>query len=103
MAKRRRHRKHIPQRTCVACRTTGSKRDFIRIVRTPEGTIEIDETGKKNGRGAYLCRKKVCWEKALEQGILQRALRTQISADVEEQLRAFLDDLPPSTSENETD
>jgi predicted RNA-binding protein YlxR (DUF448 family) len=47
--------KHVPRRTCVACRETDAKRQLIRLVRTPEGTVEVDPTGKRNGRGAYLC------------------------------------------------
>ena len=53
--------KHAPQRTCVGCRTTSSKRAFVRVVRTPEGTVEVDESGRRNGRGAYLCAQATCW------------------------------------------
>lgn len=79
--------KHIPQRTCVGCRTTGEKRAFLRAVRTPEGTVEVDPTGKRNGRGAYLCPRSACWEEALKKGRLARALRTSISPQDLEQLR----------------
>ena len=48
-------RKRIPQRTCVGCRDVGDKRQLVRLVRTPGGTVEIDDTGKRPGRGAYLC------------------------------------------------
>lgn len=57
--------KHIPLRTCVACRTVRAKRELIRIVRTPEGHICVDSTGKMNGRGAYLCRNRRCWQSAI--------------------------------------
>jgi len=78
--------KHIPQRTCVGCRQVRSKREMVRIVRTPTGTVEIDPTGKKSGRGAYLCRQRSCWETALKKGRLSQALRTTLS---EEELAAL--------------
>jgi len=59
--------KHVPQRTCVACRQVKSKRDLIRVVRVLDGRVIVDETGKANGRGAYLCRDRACWEKAVGQ------------------------------------
>lgn len=86
-------RKHIPQRTCVACRTVRPKRELVRIVRTPEGDIVVDETGKQNGRGAYLCPTRACWEKALSEGLLKRALRTGLTEDAEARLRAHAADL----------
>jgi predicted RNA-binding protein YlxR (DUF448 family) len=79
--------KRIPQRTCVGCRTTGEKRAFVRAVRTPEGTVGVDLTGKRNGRGAYLCPQRACWEEALKKGRLARALRTTISPRELEELR----------------
>lgn len=60
-------RKHVPQRTCVACRQVRSKRDLIRVVRAPDGRVCIDETGKAHGRGAYLCRDRACWERGIGQ------------------------------------
>ena len=73
--------RRVPQRTCVACRSTSGKRDFVRIVRTPAGAIEVDETGKKAGRGAYLCANPACWAEALKKGRLDSALRVKLSAD----------------------
>lgn len=67
--------KHVPQRTCVACRQTDAKRGLVRLVRTPEGRVEVDPTGKRNGRGAYLCHNPVCWEAAIKRHSLERALR----------------------------
>ncbi len=52
--------KKIPMRTCVMCKNKTDKRQLLRIVRTPEGTVEFDPTGKKNGRGAYLCTQEAC-------------------------------------------
>jgi predicted RNA-binding protein YlxR (DUF448 family) len=73
--------RRVPQRTCVACRATSGKRDLVRIVRTPAGTVEVDETGKKAGRGAYLCANPACWAEALKKGRLDSALRSKLSAD----------------------
>jgi predicted RNA-binding protein YlxR (DUF448 family) len=83
-------RKHIPQRRCVACRQVQSKREMIRLVRTPEGELVIDETGKRNGRGAYLCRKRSCWESALKGKQLSHALKTDIGENERDTLRRYL-------------
>lgn len=71
--------KHIPLRMCVACRQQKPKRAMVRIVRTPAGTVETDPTGKKAGRGAYLCPQQSCWELALKKRLLEHALQTPIS------------------------
>ncbi|MDQ4099118.1 MAG: YlxR family protein [Chloroflexota bacterium] len=76
--------KHVPQRTCVACREQSAKRALTRIVRTTEGTVEIDPTGKRNGRGAYLCDRRDCWERGLAKGILVKALNVEISPSARE-------------------
>lgn len=68
--------KHVPQRTCVVCRDTSAKRALTRIVRTGEGHIQVDLTGRMNGRGAYLCDKHACWERAVTSPILAKALKT---------------------------
>jgi hypothetical protein len=81
--------RHVPQRTCVGCRTTDAKRQFVRVVRTTEGTVEVDPTGKRNGRGAYLCAQRECWEEALKKDRLARALRATISAGDRATLRAY--------------
>ncbi len=74
-------RKHVPLRTCIACRETRPKRELIRIVRTPEGAIELDLKGKQSGRGAYVCRDWQCWEAALHQKRLGQALKCQVTAE----------------------
>ena len=74
-------RKHIPQRTCVACRKVDAKRELIRLVRIADGSVEIDTSGKKTGRGAYLCRAQDCWEAGLKSGRLEYTLRTTLSQD----------------------
>ncbi len=73
--------KHIPQRTCIACKSTGEKRELVRLVRTAAGNVEVDPTGKRAGRGAYLCRNAACWEKALQRTSLGRALKTELSPE----------------------
>ena len=66
--------RHIPQRTCVGCRQVRPKRDMVRIVRTPEGEIVVDPSGKRSGRGAYICPGQECWEAALKRERLERSL-----------------------------
>jgi predicted RNA-binding protein YlxR (DUF448 family) len=70
-----------PQRTCVACRSTSGKRELLRVVRTPEGGVVADPTGKRAGRGAYLCNRLECWQIALKKGRLDSALRVTLSPD----------------------
>jgi len=82
----RNNRKHIPQRTCVACRKVSAKRELIRLVRIADGSVEIDTSGKKTGRGAYLCRMRACWESGLKGGRLEYTLRTTLTQDNREQL-----------------
>ena len=79
--------KHVPQRMCVVCRDHAAKRALTRVVRTTDGLVEIDASGKKNGRGAYLCDKAACWDRAVETGTLGRALKTTIDAGAAETLR----------------
>lgn len=72
-------------RSCIACGTSASKRDLVRIVRTPEGSLQLDTSGKKPGRGAYVCSLS-CFEQALRSSKLQRALKTNISQNELESL-----------------
>jgi predicted RNA-binding protein YlxR (DUF448 family) len=69
--------KHVPVRTCIACRRSDAKRGLVRVVRDAEGRISIDPTGKRAGRGAYLCHDPKCWEQALKRHALERALRVE--------------------------
>jgi len=80
--------KRPPQRTCVACRTTTDKRELVRLVRTAEGRVEVDPTGKKAGRGAYLCRRPQCWQEAVTKDRLSHALRVKLTQTDREALRA---------------
>jgi uncharacterized protein len=91
--------RHIPQRTCIVTRQTGDKRGLIRIVRTPEGRVEVDPTGKKNGRGAYLTADRATWERALTGNILSRALKVEINTEDIATLRAYAETLPASNED----
>ena len=74
--------KKIPQRKCIGCAERRDKGDLMRIVRTPEGEIVPDRTGKKNGRGAYLCPSSACLKKAVKSGRLASGLNTEIPQSV---------------------
>jgi len=82
--------KHIPQRTCVACRQARPKQELLRIVRTPQGEIKVDVTGKAAGRGAYVCRRERCAEQALKQKKLARALAAPAGEEILERIRESL-------------
>ncbi|MFC2064593.1 YlxR family protein [Chloroflexota bacterium] len=84
--------RHVPQRTCIGCRSVLSKRELIRLVRRPDG-IEIDPTSKLAGRGAYLHNKRSCWEKGLK-GPLAHALRVTLTPADREKLEEFIRTLP---------
>ena len=74
--------KQIPQRQCMGCRERKAKRELIRVVRTPEGSVCLDFGGKMNGRGAYLCPNPDCLKKALRSKALDRSLEVTIPEDV---------------------
>ena len=78
--------KKIPQRQCVGCRTMKDKKTLLRLVKTPEGDILLDATGKKSGRGAYVCPDSECLKKARKSRALERALETAIPDQVYEAL-----------------
>ncbi|MCD6567826.1 MAG: YlxR family protein [Dehalococcoidia bacterium] len=73
--------KHIPQRTCIACREVKDKRLLVRLVRKSDGWVEPDASAGKEGRGAYICPQKSCWDVALKKNRLEHALRTKLSHD----------------------
>jgi uncharacterized protein len=91
VVKQQKRLKHIPQRTCIGCREVLSKRELIRIVRTPSGVLR-DPTGKADGRGAYLHDKRSCWEQALK-GSLAHALKTELTKIDRGQLEEFMGSL----------
>jgi len=78
--------KHRPQRSCVACRAKKDKRALTRLV-FARGKLQIDESGKMNGRGAYLCADANCWSQAATRPILSKALRRDLSEDDRDYLR----------------
>lgn len=92
--------RHVPQRMCVVCREVQGKRALIRIVRTPADGVLIDATGKRAGRGAYLCQRKTCWERAVNSNALNRALRTTLTESELAALAAYAATLP---ADNEQD
>lgn len=84
--------KKIPQRKCVGCNEMKDKKALLRIVRSPEGEISLDPTGKKNGRGAYVCPDRECVLKAIKEKRLEKALDKPISEAVAQQLLEDLQD-----------
>jgi len=86
--------KHVPERTCIACREKRPKWELVRVVRTPQGGVEIDPRGKKAGRGAYLCRRRECWEIGLKRKRLQSALKSEIVSEQRTELITFSNALP---------
>jgi predicted RNA-binding protein YlxR (DUF448 family) len=71
--------RHTPQRSCVACGQKHAKKTLVRIVRTPQGAVTVDLTGKSPGRGAYLCRAPACWDRGMKKGVLERSLKLTLS------------------------
>lgn len=78
--------KKIPMRQCIGCGEMKSKREMMRVLRTTENEIILDTTGRKNGRGAYLCTNPECFRKAVKSKGLERALKTPVPAEVYESL-----------------
>jgi predicted RNA-binding protein YlxR (DUF448 family) len=85
--------RHIPQRSCIACRNVRDKRDLVRLVYTGE-SVEIDPGKKLNGRGAYLCPVYECWDTGLSKNRLEYALRTKISEENRRMLVEYSKSLP---------
>jgi predicted RNA-binding protein YlxR (DUF448 family) len=85
--KQPRRSKHVPLRTCIICREKFDKRRLTRIVRTPDDGVVVDLSGKRNGRGAYLCDQENCWEIALQKTqLLNQALLTEVTAAEREEI-----------------
>ncbi len=78
--------KKIPQRMCVGCQEMKNKKELLRVVRTPDEQIVLDTTGKKAGRGAYICRNEQCLTKAFKEKRLERALKKEIARNVYDEL-----------------
>jgi len=79
--------KKVPLRMCIGCQEMKPKRELIRVVRTPQETVEIDPTGKKSGRGAYICPNPDCLQKAIKGKRLERSLECSISPEIIETLK----------------
>ena len=79
--------KKIPQRSCVVCRIKKDKNELIRIVKNQAKEINIDESGKKPGKGAYICESMECLEKGIKSKALKRALEVEIPEEIYEKLR----------------
>ncbi|WP_062306180.1 RNase P modulator RnpM [Alicyclobacillus sendaiensis] len=80
----------VPLRKCVGCQEMKPKAELTRVVRTPEGDIVLDPTGKRNGRGAYLCPSEACLNVAVKRRALERALKAAIPQEIHESLRRQL-------------
>lgn len=93
-------RKHVPQRTCVICRQKTDKRQLTRVVSTVDEGVIVDVTGKRNGRGAYICSRSTCWEKAVNSVVLNQALRTEVSKAEKEALAQYRATIAPQTNES---
>lgn len=82
----------IPQRQCVGCRVMADKKSLLRVVKTPEGEIVLDATGKRSGRGAYVCHSGECLKKARKSRALERAFETAIPPEVYDALEAQMEE-----------
>jgi predicted RNA-binding protein YlxR (DUF448 family) len=87
------HSRHIPIRTCVACRTSGDKRGLLRVVRQADGTVVFDPTGKQNGRGAYVCASAECIALARRKKSLDRSLKVTLPPELYATLLARINEI----------
>lgn len=95
--------RRVPLRTCIACRRNEGKRAFTRLVRDAEGRVQVDLSGKKAGRGAYLCARRSCWEAAFKRRMIGRALRVEaLHPDDLTALRQFAEQLPQEPDDETT-
>ena len=81
--------KKIPMRMCIGCREMKPKKELLRVVHGPDGSVQADATGRKPGRGAYVCKDSACIEKALKQKQFERAFACPISEEIKDALRAM--------------
>lgn len=82
--------KKKPERQCIGCRESKSKAELIRVVKTPEGDIVIDRTGRQNGRGAYLCDEEECLKKARKSNALSRSFKMNVPDEIYDELERQL-------------
>ena len=85
--------KKIPLRQCIGCGESKNKKEMIRVLKTPEEEFTVDATGRKNGRGAYLCRSMECFEKAVKGKGLERSFKMAIPKEVYETLKKEMEEL----------
>ncbi len=88
--------RRVPQRTCVGCGVVIAKRELVRIVRSVDGKVRPDPTGKKPGRGAYLHADRSCWDLAIKKRRLDKSLKVSLSAQDMEAVTSFAMSLPPT-------
>lgn len=84
--------KKKPARRCMGCNESKEKNELLRIVKSKEGIVEVDLTGKKNGRGAYICKDEKCLDKVMKSKRLQKVFEIEISQDIYESLRGVIID-----------
>lgn len=85
--------KKVPMRMCVGCREMKPKKELIRVVRSPEGAVSVDATGRKPGRGAYVCRSAECLKRAIKQKQLERAFECSLGEETHQSLLRELEAL----------
>ena len=88
--------KKVPMRMCIACREMRAKKELMRVVRTADGALVFDATGKQNGRGAYLCRSEACLERALKTRALERALEAPVNDALKAALKTGIEQHGPA-------
>ena len=86
--------KKIPMRQCLGCREMKPKKELVRVVRSPEGTVSIDLRGKASGRGAYICRNAECLKRAVRSKAFERAFAAKLPEDLLETLQQELEEQP---------
>lgn len=95
--------KHVPQRSCAICRQKRDKRQLTRLVRTAEAGVVVDPTGKRNGRGAYLCDQPECWDKATQTQVLDKVFTTVVSEAEKAAIAAYRPTVRSGKDGNDTD
>ena len=88
--------KKVPMRQCVGCREMKAKRELIRGIKTSDNQVLVDATGKKNGRGAYLCPRRECLEKAVKNKGLERSLKTAVPKEIYQDFEKEMEQLGES-------
>ena len=92
--------KKIPMRQCMGCREMKPKKELIRVVRSPEGSVSLDFKGKAPGRGAYICPKSECLKKARKSGSIGRVLEVEIPAEIYDEMETVMEETAKEETEN---